>query len=365
VRSRARGRGRAPSGSSRPLLTTAKGTPASPGRRLSRVRRRRSGRRPLRGRTRHAGRRTGNRPHSGASASLEDTVLLCTSRVRGVQIDTGARRPSQRRRAVARGHEPGRRARSGRLRGVVGYSIGGGLGWLARPLRSGLQLDRRRRGRHRRRRCSARRRRPRARPVLGPARRRRQLRGDHSRRARAPAGPRGLRGGAVLPAGARRGGTPSLGGVGARGARGADLGRTHAQPAAAPRASGLPAREVLRADRGAYLGSEADAKELLWPLRELGPDMDTFASMPAPGLQALHMDPPEPVPALSDYLVLADAPSRGGRCAPRLGRSGHGLAAALGRAPSPRGRPGPAGRQRRTARHARRAVPCSSESGCR
>jgi FAD/FMN-containing dehydrogenase len=58
----------------------------------------------------------------------------------------------------------------------------------------------------------------------------------------------------------------------------------------------------------AYLGEEREGEILIQPLRELGPAMDTFAMMQPPGLGALHMDPPEPVPARSDGMLLADAP---------------------------------------------------------
>jgi len=58
----------------------------------------------------------------------------------------------------------------------------------------------------------------------------------------------------------------------------------------------------------AFLGDEADGAELLRPLRELGPAMDTFATISPDRLLELHMDPPEPVPGLSDHLMLADAP---------------------------------------------------------
>jgi FAD/FMN-containing dehydrogenase len=56
----------------------------------------------------------------------------------------------------------------------------------------------------------------------------------------------------------------------------------------------------------AYLGDETDGAELLAPLRQLGPDMDTFATIPAPALGQLHMDPTEPVPALGDGALLTD-----------------------------------------------------------
>lgn len=59
----------------------------------------------------------------------------------------------------------------------------------------------------------------------------------------------------------------------------------------------------------AYLGDEFEGAELIRPLRELGPLMDTFAMIPAPALQQLHMDPPEPVPYEGDGMFLADAPA--------------------------------------------------------
>jgi hypothetical protein len=59
----------------------------------------------------------------------------------------------------------------------------------------------------------------------------------------------------------------------------------------------------------AYLGDEFEGAELMRPLRELGPVMDTFAMIPAPALQQLHMDPPEPVPYEGDGMLLADAPA--------------------------------------------------------
>jgi hypothetical protein len=58
----------------------------------------------------------------------------------------------------------------------------------------------------------------------------------------------------------------------------------------------------------ACLREEREGADLVRPLRELGPTMDTFAMMPPPGLGALHMDPPEPVPGRSDGMLLADAP---------------------------------------------------------
>ena len=51
------------------------------------------------------------------------------------------------------------------------------------------------------------------------------------------------------------------------------------------------------------------ARELIQPLRQLGPDLDTFAMIPAPALQQLNMDPDQPVPGQGDGAFLADFPA--------------------------------------------------------
>jgi hypothetical protein len=56
----------------------------------------------------------------------------------------------------------------------------------------------------------------------------------------------------------------------------------------------------------AYLGDEGAGAELIAPLRRLGPEMDTFATIPTSALGQLHMDPTEPVPALGDGSLLSD-----------------------------------------------------------
>ena len=53
------------------------------------------------------------------------------------------------------------------------------------------------------------------------------------------------------------------------------------------------------------LGQDA-TDELLRPLRALGPERDTFATMPVQELKHLHMDPERPVPGAGDGMVLAD-----------------------------------------------------------
>jgi FAD/FMN-containing dehydrogenase len=56
----------------------------------------------------------------------------------------------------------------------------------------------------------------------------------------------------------------------------------------------------------AYLGDEFEGAELIRPLRELGPEIDTFATIPVPALQQLHMDPDEPMPGAGDGMLLDD-----------------------------------------------------------
>jgi FAD/FMN-containing dehydrogenase len=46
--------------------------------------------------------------------------------------------------------------------------------------------------------------------------------------------------------------------------------------------------------------------ELLRPLRELGPAMDTFSTIPVQELKHLHMDPEQPVPGFGDGLLLSE-----------------------------------------------------------
>jgi hypothetical protein len=59
----------------------------------------------------------------------------------------------------------------------------------------------------------------------------------------------------------------------------------------------------------AYLGDAISGVELIRPLRKLGPEIDTFATVPAAALGQLHMDPEQPVPGISDGALLVDAPA--------------------------------------------------------
>ena len=58
----------------------------------------------------------------------------------------------------------------------------------------------------------------------------------------------------------------------------------------------------------ACLLDEASAVELLRPLRELGPAIDTFSTIPVTKLKHLHMDPEHPVPGAGDGMLLDDFP---------------------------------------------------------
>lgn len=50
--------------------------------------------------------------------------------------------------------------------------------------------------------------------------------------------------------------------------------------------------------------------EVLRPMRELEPAMDTFASLTPSGLSAIHMDPPVLAPYAGEGGLLADFPPR-------------------------------------------------------
>ena len=69
----------------------------------------------------------------------------------------------------------------------------------------------------------------------------------------------------------------------------------------------------------AFLGDEGTGRELLRPLLDLEPELDTFATVPARGLTELHQDPPGPVPGRGEGWMLdafdaaaAEAIVRGG-----------------------------------------------------
>ena len=94
---------------------------------------------------------------------------------------------------------------------------------------------------------------------------------------------------------------------------------------------------------GALLEPDERAEALLRGLRELGPELDTFARTPSAALAHLHMDPEQPTPGVADTTTLADLPP--GAVDTLLAEAGPGsgsmllaaelrqLGGALGRAP--------------------------------
>ena len=59
----------------------------------------------------------------------------------------------------------------------------------------------------------------------------------------------------------------------------------------------------------AYVGPEEAGREFLRPMRELGPELDTFAAVPPAALGHLHMDPEDPVPFAMSGQLLDDLPA--------------------------------------------------------
>jgi FAD/FMN-containing dehydrogenase len=59
-----------------------------------------------------------------------------------------------------------------------------------------------------------------------------------------------------------------------------------------------------------YCGDPADGEELVAPLRELGSvGMDTIQAQPPGGIAELHMDPPSPVPYISESILTQELPA--------------------------------------------------------
>jgi FAD/FMN-containing dehydrogenase len=59
----------------------------------------------------------------------------------------------------------------------------------------------------------------------------------------------------------------------------------------------------------AFLGDYDEAIELFWPLRRLQPEMDTFAMQSAAALGMLHQDPQGPTPGIGDGFLLDELPA--------------------------------------------------------
>jgi hypothetical protein len=67
----------------------------------------------------------------------------------------------------------------------------------------------------------------------------------------------------------------------------------------------LSGRSLAVVELASTLDAAATA-DLLGPLRTLGPDVDTVRTTPVTELALLHMDPPGPVPGVGDGILLAD-----------------------------------------------------------
>ena len=251
-----------------------------------------------------------------AAGSMTDTILLKTSPMRGVHVDPVARRARAEGGAIwidvveaAGAHGLAALAGSAPDVGVVGYSLGGGLSWLGR--RYGLAANH-----------------VEAIEVVTADGRPRRVDHDHD-----PELFWALRGGgggfAIVTAiefslvevpevfaGAMfwpweraaevletwREATASVpDGV-------TSLGRLVQVPPLPEVPEFLRGRSFVVVEAAAVDG-EASAAPMLEPLRALSPEMDTFATLPAPALSQLHMDPEEPVPGTGGQQLLADATS--------------------------------------------------------
>lgn len=72
----------------------------------------------------------------------------------------------------------------------------------------------------------------------------------------------------------------------------------------------LRGRRLVMVD-GAVLADDAEAERILAPLRALGPELDTFGRVPTEAVVRVHGDPEEPTPSVSTTSVLAGLPAAG------------------------------------------------------
>jgi FAD/FMN-containing dehydrogenase len=78
-------------------------------------------------------------------------------------------------------------------------------------------------------------------------------------------------------------------------------------PAMEPIPAELHGRQIAMID-GAVLGDDAFAAEVLAPLRALRPEFDTVARVPAASLVRLHLDPEGPTPAYASSTLVSGLP---------------------------------------------------------
>jgi FAD binding domain len=247
---------------------------------------------------------------------LEDTILIKTERMRGIEVDPDAR--TARVEAGARSMDLGEAAQAEGLCtlpgtapgvGLVGYTLGGGWNWLAN--RYGFACNH-----------------VRAIEVVdanGEARR-----VDHESDGDLFWALRGAGGGYAIVTAIELELFPipdvyagmlvfpsELGGEGLRAFR--DWTETLPDEVTSiVRFLRPPPRpDIPEAIRGrplltmaaACIGTEGEGKKAIAPLREIGePLLDTFAQIPSEGLNTIHMDPARPVPALGHHLLIKELP---------------------------------------------------------
>lgn len=244
--------------------------------------------------------------------SLESTLLLKTHRMRGVEVDATARRARVEAGAlwmdvapVAAEHGLAALAGSSPDVGVVGYSLGGGVGWLARE--HGMATN----------------------SILAV-----EIVTADGRHVRTDADHDPELFWAVRGGGGNFGVVTALefrlypiatvyaGMLAWPIERGAEIMKAWTRwAAAAPREVTTSIRlisippmpdipEIVRGKSfvmidGAVHGDEVHGAATVAALRDLGPELDTFGVISAAALQHIHMDPEHPVPALSDHTMVS------------------------------------------------------------
>ena len=255
--------------------------------------------------------------NAGPLGSLDDTVLLKTSDMRGVSIDASARRARVQAGArwedvVPRASDMGLAALHGSSPdvGIVGYSLGGGMGWMAR--KHGLQTNS-------------------VTAIDLVTADGEQIRVDHDNE---PELFWALRGGGgnfgvvtalefdLYPVESFYAGSMFFPIERASEVLHAWHEFTRTAPDEVTSVGRVlsfpPLEEIPEIVRGqsfaiveaAYLGDEAEGAELLRPIRELGPVMDSFAVVPPVALSELHMDPREPIAGITGHQLVGELPAK-------------------------------------------------------
>src|SRR6185312_11836926 len=107
----------------------------------------------------------------------------------------------------------------------------------------------------------------------------------------------------------------------------------------------------------ACLGDAGTGAELTGPLRRLGPELDTFAMIPASALGQLNMDPSQPASGEGDGAFLADFPAPAIDALVAVAGPDAETPAGQRRGPPPGRRPDPPRPRRRSPAQHRRELP--------